>query len=219
MNLFRSAFNTSLARRLLISAALSSLVVLAGLVLILTAVYRGQTLALLDVELDRALTSLLRSVDAGADGSLVLDDTTLPADELFQTPLSGRYWVVAGVDKDTGKYTGELLYPRSLWEGEVPWPESNLQGLIDSPGEIVRSSGIGPNEEPVRISARAITLSNRDNPIMLLSAFDRTETDRGTRRFMWILVAAMSALGALIMLALSQGVRLLCVLSAVFAMI
>jgi len=204
IDLFRSAFNTSLARRLLVSAAVLSMVVLAGLVLILSAVYRGQTLALLDVELDRTLTSLLRSVEIDESGGLVLDQETLPADELFHTPLSGRYWAVAGLDKETSKYTDELLYPRSLWEGEVPWPEADIMKLLDNSGQVVRSSGSGPIGERVRMAARAITLSNREDPIMLLSAFDRTETDRGARRFTWILVAAMSALGALIMLALSH---------------
>lgn len=207
MNPIQSAFNTSLARRLVVSAALMSLVVLAGLVLILSAVYRGQTLALLDVELDRTLTSLLRSVDADANGKLVLNEETLPADELFRTALSGRYWVVVGVDKDTGKFTGELEQPKSLWEGDIPWPESNVKPLIDGQGQILRSSGIGPIGERVRMAAQVITLTNREDPVMLLTAFDRTETDRGARSFTWILVAAMSALAALILVALSLGIR------------
>ena len=207
IDLFRSAFNTSLARRLLVSAAVLSLVVLAGLVLILSAVYRGQTLALLDVELDRTLTSLLRSVDVDENGVLILDGDTLPADELFHTPLSGRYWVVAGLDEETGEYTNELLYPRSLWEGDVPWPEAGIRDLLKNSGQVIRSSGTGPIGERVRMAARAITLSNRESPVMLLSAFDRTETDRGARRFTWILVAAMSALGGLIMITLWLGVR------------
>lgn len=207
MDLFKLAFNTSLARRLLASAALMSIVVLAGLVLILSAVYRGQTMSLLDAELDRTLKALLRSVDADDDGHLVLNAETLPADELFRTALSGRYWVIAGIDKTTGKFTGELKQPNSLWEGDIPWPEDALMALVDGQGQIFRSSGTGPIGERVRMAAQAITLANRENPVLLLSAFDRTETDRGARRFNWILIAAMSGLGALILSALSLGVR------------
>lgn len=207
MEFLHSAFKTSLARRLLVSAALMSLVVLAGVVLILSAVYRGQTLALLDVELDRSVNALLRSVNADENGNLLHDVDKLPADELFQTLLSGRYWVIVGVDKDTGKYTEELLYSESLWEADIPLPEKDAKLVIAAQGETIRSSGEGPIEERVRMAARAITFANRDNPVILLSAFDRTETDRGAERFTWILVAAMSALAALILLALSYGVR------------
>jgi signal transduction histidine kinase len=207
MDFFQSTFDNSLARRLLVTAALMSLVLLAGLVLILSAVYRGQTLALLDAELDRTLTSLLRSVDADDSGNLFVNDETLPADELFNTALSGRYWVIAGADQETGTYTQELIQPKSLWEGEIPWPEKNIRRVIDGQGDIIRSTGVGPIGERVRMAAQSITLSGRSNPIILLTAFDRTETDRGAERFTWILVTAMSALAAIILLALRYGIR------------
>lgn len=206
MTFFGPVLNTSLARRLLVLAAVSSIVLLAGIVLVLAAVYRGQTQSLLDVELDRSATALLRSVNADEAGALVLTEETLPADELFQSALSGRYWVIAGVNDD-GTFTEELLPSRSLWEGDVPWPERSLSALLQEPGVMVRANGTGPNSEPVRMAAQIIYLTGRDAPVMLMTAFDRTETDRGARRFVWILVLAMSALAGVILLALWLGVR------------
>lgn len=207
MDLFRSNLNTSLAQRLLVTATLMAVIALAGLVLVLSEVYRTQTMTLLDAQLDRTLTALLRSVEANADGTLKLNSETLPADELFRTALSGRYWVVAGIDKETGTFTGELEQPKSLWEGDIPWPETNIMALIEGQGQILRSTGTGPNDERLRMAARAITLTGRDNPVLLLAAFDRTDTDKGARRFFWILVAAMSALGAVILGGLFVGIR------------
>lgn len=207
-NPFNKAFNSSLASRLVVAAAVMALIVLAGLVLILSEVYRTSTLTILDDEMDRTLTSLLRSVDADETGQLVLDEDTLPADELFQTAYSGRYWVIAGLDADQVTYTDEPpIYPKSLYEGAIPWPEEHLAKLLNEPGEIMRISGPGPIGQRLRLAAKAITLSDRKEPVMLMAAFDRTNTDRGARRFTWILVLAMSALGAVILVALWFGIR------------
>ena len=76
-NIFNGAFYSSLASRLVVAAAVMSLIVLAGLVLILSEVYRSSTLSILDDEMDLTLTSLLRSVNADANGQLLLNDCLL----------------------------------------------------------------------------------------------------------------------------------------------
>lgn len=207
MDLFGAAFNTSLARRLLLFAALLSLIVLAGLVLILSTVYRNQTLTILDSEMDRTLLTLLDAVQADESGKLIFAEEKLPSDPVFERRLSGRYWAIIELP-DTGSLTIEnSRLSRSLYQSNIPWPEEDVASLVNSLGVIQRSDGIGPFDEPVRMAAEAITMTNHDWPVVLFVAFDRTETDRGALQFTWILVAAMSALGAVILIALWYGVR------------
>lgn len=207
MNLFGAAFETSLARRLLISATLLSLVLLAGLVLILSTVYRGQTITILDDEIDRTLLTLLDAVEANEAGTLVYTAEKLPSDPIYERRLSGRYWAIIEL-ADTRAYDIETLRSsRSLIEVDIPWPVENVESLIVDLGETERLDGVGPLDEPLRMAAKAVALDNHDVPIILFVAFDRTDTDQGALRFTWILIAAMSALGAVILIAQWLGVR------------
>ncbi len=208
MDLIGTAFNTSLARRLLVSAALLSLVVLAGLVLILSTVYRGQTITILDDEIDRTLLTLLDAVEADETGQLIFAEENLPSDPIFERLLSGRYWAVIEVAGTHNYNIKNSRISRSLSREDIPWPVENVPNLVEDLGTTMRLDGVGPlDEEPLRMAAKAITLINHDVPIILFVAFDRTETDLGARQFTWILVAAMSALGAVILGALWLGVR------------
>jgi len=207
MSLFDKAFNTSLARRLLVSAALLSFIVMAGLVLILSTVYKNQTLTILDDEIDRTLLTLLDSVQADEAGKLVYNEEDLPSDPVFERLLSGRYWAIIELAGDSSFSIESSRLSRSLYQSDIPWLESDVVPLIENLGTIQRADGVGPFDEPVRMAAEAITMSNHESPIVLLVAFDRTDTDRGALQFMWILIAAMSALGAMILIALWFGVR------------
>lgn len=189
----------------MIGAALWALVVLAVIVVILSTVYRSQIVTLLDDELDRTLVTLARSVDADSNGRLTSKPDALPSDPVFQTPLSGRYWVMVSLD-GVGGY-GDYLNSNSLWDGEIPWPHSQAGELRNRPGTILHRNGVGPNGEPLRMAAQSLILPDRDAPVMLLAGFDRSETDRGSRRFTWLLVVAMSALAAGILFALWLGIR------------
>jgi len=200
-----NSLNTSLARQLMIWAGISSLVVLAGIVITLSAVYRTQILTILDDELDRTLTTLERSVGTDQTGALVSNEDELPSDPNYGTPLSGRYWAMVSLEAD-GLY-GAYLNSESLWDGDIPWPKDLANELMDRPGIVFRSNGVGPNGEPLRMAAEALLLPNRDIPVMLLAAFDRTETDRGARRFVYVLIVAMSAVAAGILFALWFGIR------------
>ncbi|MEO1476878.1 MAG: HAMP domain-containing sensor histidine kinase, partial [Pseudomonadota bacterium] len=182
-----------------------SLVVLAGIVITLSAVYRTQILTILDDELDRTLTTLERSVGTDQTGALVSNEDELPSDPNYGTPLSGRYWAMVSLEAD-GLY-GAYLNSESLWDGDIPWPKDLANELMDRPGIVFRSNGVGPNGEPLRMAAEALLLPNRDVPVMLLAAFDRTETDRGARRFVYVLIVAMSAVAAGILFALWFGIR------------
>ena len=207
MDLFGPAINQSLARRLLSFAAILSVVFLAGIVLVLSTVYRSQTMTILDDELDLTLLTLVTAVELDENGKITADPERLPADERYQVPLSGRYWAIVSLDDSGPGFGGRVLNSTSLWDGQLPWPTEAKFALKEQPGVIFRRNGIGSNGEPVRMAARSITLRDGVPPVMLLAVLDRTDTDTGARRFTWVLITAMSLLGAGVLAAVWLGVR------------
>jgi len=205
MRILRDALNTSLAGRLMIGAGLWTILVLAIIAVTLSAVYRSQVVTLLDDELDRTLVTLARSVDSNARGQLTTKTDALPSDPVYQTPLSGRNWAMVSLE-DGGAY-GDYLNSNSLWDGDIPWPASQTGDLLERPGTVFRANGKGPNEESVRLAAETVLLPDRDMPVLLLAAFDRSETDRGARRFVTLLLLALTILAAGVLLALAIGIR------------
>lgn len=207
MNFLGSNFNQSLARRLLSFAAILSILFLALIVVVLTTVYRSQTVRILDDELDLTLLTLANAVEMDRSGKILAAPSRLPADERYQVPLSGRYWAIATLEGDGPEAGGRVLNSKSLWDGQLPWPQQAVDPLTQQPGVIFRRNGIGSNGEPVRMAARSITLRDGSPPIMLLAVLDRSDTDAGARRFMWVLITAMSLLGAGVLTAVWFGVR------------
>ena len=195
----------SLARRLMIGAALWSFVVLVGGALALSAIYRSQTLKLLDEELDGTLITLARAVDVTESGNLNPDMDALPSDRRYLTQLSGRYWSIVDLSPD-GAYV-EDVRPASLWDGAVPWPQSDAAIVVDNPGTIFHGNAIGPNDERLRTAAQAIILENRQTPILLVAAADRRVSDQIAQRFTLLFIGAMSALAAGVLAAMWGGVR------------
>ena len=195
----------SLARRLMIGGALWALIVLVGGGFLLSAIYRAQTRQLLDEELDRTLRVLTRAVSYTEGGELDYTAEALPSDPVFRTPLSGRYWAIVQTDRD-GRFVADFR-PQSLWDGPVPLrPEEATRPLAD-PGEIYRSNGVGPNNEPLRVAAQSIILEEIANPVLLVAAADRREADQSAGRFTLLLLGAMGALAAGVLGAMWGGVR------------
>ncbi len=89
----------------------------------------------------------------------------------------------------------------------MPWPESDAERLVESPGTIFHGNAIGPNGEKLRTAAEAIILENREAPIILVAAADRQAADESAGRFTLMLIAAMSVLAAGVLAAMWGGVR------------
>jgi hypothetical protein len=144
----------SLARRIILAAAVWGLIVLIGGALALSALYRAQTLSLLSDDLDQTLVTLTRDMTReGAflpDGRVTDDNHVfLSTDSRYQTQYSGRYWAIVAVNED-GDAVGDLR-SRSLWDEPVPM-SPRLAGA--GAGHIrarrsVRRSGRGPAEERI----------------------------------------------------------------------
>ncbi len=197
----------SLARRILIGALIWSVLIVFGGVVAMTAVYRAQTLSLLDDELDSTLVTLTRAIRPLDDGTGRIVDIPekLPSDARYETPLSGKYWVIIAVEDDD--QLGADIRPRSVWDGEAPLPAGLAQQALAQPGTIIRGDGEGPAGELIRAAVQAVTIPNRDNPILFVAAADRTLTDQGANRLRTILLIAMMTLAGGTLIAMALGLR------------
>lgn len=198
----------SLARRILIGALLWSLLIVAGGVVAISAVYRAQAVNLLDADLDTTLVTLARAIEPLDDNSGRIRDIPerLPPDARYETPLSGRYWVIIAVE-DNGSW-GNDIRPRSVWDGAPPLTEALANEALAQPGVVIRGNEAeGPAGEPIRIAVQSITIPNRNNPILLVAAADRTESDAGADQLRTILLIAMLTLAGGTLLAMALGLR------------
>ena len=197
----------SLARRILIGALVWSVLIVVGGVVAVSLVYRAQTINVLDGELDSTLVTLARAIEPIDDGSGRIREIPerRPSDARYDTPLSGKYWVIIAVD-EAGKL-GPDIRPRSVWDGEAPLPDGLAADALGQPGIIMRGNDIGPAGEPIRVAVQSITIPDRDNPILLVAASDRTQTDEGANRLRTILLIAMTTLAGGTLLAMALGLR------------
>ncbi|MEM6534205.1 MAG: sensor histidine kinase [Pseudomonadota bacterium] len=201
----RRADELSLAQRFLIGALIWSVIIVLGGVLATTAVYRAQALNLLEDELDGTLITLSRSLEILPDGQLTSADEGSPPDPRFEIPLSGRYWTIAEVDNAGDSRT--LFQSLSVFDDVLKIPASIIDDAVERPGAIVHGDSIGPYLEPIRLSVQAILLLDRERPVLLVVAADRTTTDQGADRLRTILVLAMVALAGGTLIAMWLGLR------------
>ena len=196
----------SLARRLLLAAALWGLLMLVGGAVALSAIYRTQTLTLLEESLDKTLVDLTRELEFLPDGRVTDQDRDLlQYDPRFQTPLSGQYWAVIATN-DAGGTAGSMT-SKSLWDGDLPLPNGLVKAALDAPGVTHFGTATGPSDETVRVALRAIRVENRATPLIIMSAADMTATDKATRRFRNLLLGTMLALFGGVFAAMVAGIN------------
>ena len=200
----------SLARRMMLAAALWGLVVLIGGALALSALYRAQTLSLLEEDLEQTLVTLTREMtQEGAfleDGQVTdAEREFLSHDARFQTQYSGQYWAVVGLAPDLS-IQGDL-HSKSLWDEPVPVTPEQIRRAVAEPGMAQFADYEGPAEQRVRVAAKAIILENRDTPLVLVAAADRTPNDAAATRFRGMLLGTMIALFGGVFAAMVAGIR------------
>ena len=195
--------SVSLARRMMLAAALWGLVVLIGGALALSALYRAQTLSLLEEDLDQTLVTLTREMSQ--EGAFLEDGRVTDAernflsnDARFQTQYSGRYWSVVGLNPDLTILSD--LRSRSLWDEPVPVTQSQIGRAVADPGTTQFADYAGPADQRVRVGAKAILLD-------LVAAADRTPNDAAATRFRSMLVGTMIALFGGVFAAMVVGIR------------
>jgi len=196
----------SIAQRILIGAAVWSLVVLFGGAFALSALYRAEAVQLLEEELDATLIALSRAVNLDGDGAISANAARLPADARYETPLAGRYWAIVQVSADDAPLRD--IRADSLEFSDLPLPVDLAQQALRQPGETVFADTEGPAEnERVRVAAKAVILSDDGARAVLMAAADRGASDAGARRFLFSIILAMVFLAGGVLLAMAIQVR------------
>ena len=201
----------SLARRIMLAAAVWGLVVLVGGALALSAVYRAQTLSLLEEDLEQNLVGLTREMTR--EGAFLEDGQVTDSqrefflgDVRFRTQYSGRYWAIVGVSSE-GDIAGDIR-SRSLWDEPVPLSDGQLDRTLANPGmtQFGDFDLVGPAGQHVRVASRAILIANRDTPLVLVAAADRAANDAAATRFRNLLLGTMIALFGGVFAAMVAGI-------------
>ncbi len=197
----------SLARRLLLGALLWSALLVIGGVFAMTAVYRAETLNILDDEHTATIQTLARAIRPLEDGTGRIEDIEdrHPPDPRFLVPLSGKYWQIVAVD-GTGAPVGDIT-SRSVFDETLLLPNGLRRQALDNPGQVVSTNGIGPAEAPARFTVQATSYPEREHPVLLVAISDRTLSMAGVDRLRTILLVAMMALAGGTLLAMALGLR------------
>jgi signal transduction histidine kinase len=201
-----AGFPRSLAARLVLAAAIWSVLILALGGFLLVQQYRASAFRSLDGDLDNTLVTLIAAAQIDETGAVALSQT--PNDPRFKAGDSGRYWAIAPVsDTPEPKVTARS---ESLWDEGVAWPNGSSQALSALNGEILRVDMVGPFNQPVRVAAMAVTLPGDARLIMFMAMADRRPVLRDAGRFTQTLVLALAvlALGLLAMVLVQVGVGL-----------
>lgn len=202
--------SVSLARRITIAAAIWGVLVLIGGAVALSAVYRAQTLALVEQDLQETLVSLSRELIREEaflpDGRVTSTDRNFfPSETRFQIQYSGNYWAVLGLNPDLS-VAGDFR-SRSLWDEDPPVTAELIRRAAAQPGVTHFGNYDGPADQRSRVAAQAIVIENRATPLILVAAADRTPNDIAANQFRNLLLGTMIALFGGVFAAMVLGIR------------
>jgi signal transduction histidine kinase len=181
----------SIARRMLVTAAIWSAVVLIVAGWSLQALYRAETDRQLDVENNQTLLTLANAVVSN-DGRLTFNETKLPKDEQFDMAFSGRYWGYLMIDEENLIVDSELS--ESFADSRPEMSAAMISAVVSRPGFVVHEDTSGPDDRQLRVALRALSFTDRDLPVLLYSSIDRTAADDAVRRFALTLGVALGVL-------------------------
>ena len=203
----QTSASKSLVVRLVRSAILWALPILIFTAVALTWFYRSSTYRIFDDPMISAVDSLIAAANVPENGDLTLLDLVRePTDPRYQQALSGRYWLVGTMGED-GKID-PLEASRSLY-GETLELNAHETGLLNqSRGEQTVLRAVGPDQEPLRVIAREVTLPNAAAPVVILAAIDSRPASQAVRRFAFLASGLMLLLSAGLVTAVFTQVRL-----------
>ena len=171
----------SLAFRLLVGAAVWSVMALALGGFTLSSLFRTHVEQSFDARIELLLDSLAAGIDVGEDGTLELQRP--PAESLFDRPFSGWYWQI-------GDGNGPALRSRSLWDQTLTPAGSEMPKVALS-----FRNDEGPENQDLRIMRRVITLPGSTKAYLFEVAGDRAGSQREIRRFNTLLAWALGLMG------------------------
>jgi signal transduction histidine kinase len=187
----------SLAFRLVAGAALWSAIALVAGGLVLSTIFRNSVERSFDARLNVLLHSLIATTEVDEDGEIIRSRAL--SETRFDLAYSGWYWQIWPVAARPAQRS------RSLFD----------QSLDLSPGERTERNRVGlkifdttgPENQPLRVVERRVTLPDYDVPVSFAVAAERTEMNDEIQSFNTWLFAAMGALGAGLLVALLIQVR------------
>jgi signal transduction histidine kinase len=187
----------SIARRMLVAAAIWSAAVLAIAAGSLQAVYRSETEQRLDAELDATIITLATAIDTESGGNLKFNDIKLPNDQRFARTYSGWYWAFVTLDADERVIDPERYRSASFFDALPTLSEPLIKTAVArraAATPVVHRDGMGPDNQPLRIGLRAIQLPERQELVLMYAAIDRTAANDAVGRFTLSLGIALGIL-------------------------
>jgi hypothetical protein len=165
----------SIARRMLVGAAVWSLAVIVAAGWSLQALYVAETEQRLDQDVDAAIFSLTSAVDSDESGALVIDAAQLPNDPRFTRALSGWYWAILSLD--AANLIVDATQSPSFFDARPEPTVEHVASAISQRGVMVHEDAMGPDDSLLRVGLQAVMLPDRAEPILLYAAIDRTAAD------------------------------------------
>lgn len=179
----------SLARRLVLLAALLNVAVLLVTGVALSALFHRMAVERFD-------NGLLDTVNGLYAGSSIDDDGAVDAPPLTDSratrAYSGKYWQIAEI---TGGKLHALVRSRSMWDSALTGPDGGAATLTEAAGKPIYYDTVGPVHEPLRAAALLTRLPGRAAPVIFMAAEDRTPVDEASRGFAAVTAGALVALG------------------------
>jgi len=167
----------SLARRLVVLAAIWSVPLLAGAGIAQTALFHQAAVSRFDDDLFDVANGLYASSTIDPDGSV---DAPPLTDSRATRAYSGKYWEIA---EPNGANLHALSRSRSLWDSELGGPDIGLAGLKAKAGKPYYYDTVGPVHEPLRAAALMVSLPGRPQPVIFMAAEDRSALEADAGRF------------------------------------
>ena len=179
--------NSSLSLRLLVAAALSTLIALIATGIVLNFLFRSYFEDRIQQELESYLIQLTSNVSIDADGEIAVSELTDPR---FAEPLSGYYWQVQRDNR-------QPVLSQSFWAEPLQMPEPPRRG------EIVFSSMQAADDSKLLTGSWIVTLKheNSDVEVLLVIALDQTLLDQSIAGFSRNVLISMVLLGIFLVLA------------------
>ena len=167
----------SLARRLIVLAAIWSVPLLAGAGIAQTALFHQAAVSRFDDDLLEVVNGLYAGSSIDDQGQV---DAPPITDSRASLVYSGKYWEIA---EPSGTGLKWWARSRSLWDSVLQGPPGGPAALKASPGKPIDYDTVGPAHEPLRAVALLASLPGRTQPVVFMAAEDRSELEADANRF------------------------------------
>ena len=172
---------------------------------VLTSLSERAAVRRLDGALSVDADDLYAGVSVGPGGAVFAPAIT---DARATRPYSGKYWQI-GVITGGGRVRAlPDARSRSLWDADdLAAPPAVLRDLERAPGGRAFFDGPGPHGQHLRIAAMQRRLTGRADPVILMTAQDRSAIDEDVREFALATSLALLLLGGGLVSAVILQVR------------